>query len=276
MEAEGARGKFGELFVAQNIEGCSMARVISIINNKGGTGKTTTTINLGAALAAKRKRVLLLDMDSQCNLSSALGVANAEQHAGLLCDGTSSIKEAARRVEKMWIVPSTPLLLTYEQQLNNEPGREFLIKEHLEPVQNDFDYVLIDCPPSLGTLSVASLVAADRYIVPMQAENFAFIGLDRILQTAKKVRMRMNAKLELGGILFVKFDPRTNFSKAVIKSLSENELTVNRLYETYIRQDISLMECGAFHQSILEYAPKSRGAEDYRALAKEIERQGNG
>lgn len=253
-----------------------MARVISIINNKGGTGKTTTTINLGAALAARRRRVLLMDMDSQCNLSSALGVANAEQHTGFLCNGTSSIKEAAQRVEKMWIVPSTPLLLSYEQQLNDEPGREFLLKEHLEPVQNDFDYVLIDCPPSLGTLSVASLVAADQYIVPMQAENFAFIGLDRILQTAKKVRMRMNAKLELGGILFVKFSPRTNFSKAVIKSLSENEVTDDRMYNTYIRQDITLMECGAFQKSIFAYAPKSRGAEDYRALAKEIESQSNG
>lgn len=253
-----------------------MARVISIINNKGGTGKTTTTINLGAALAARRRRVLLMDMDSQCNLSSALGVENAEPHTGLLCNGTSSIKEAAQRVEKMWIVPSTPLLLSYEQQLNDEPGREFLLKEHLEPVQNDFDYVLIDCPPSLGTLSVASLVAADQYIVPMQAENFAFIGLDRILQTAKKVRMRMNAKLELGGILFVKFSPRTNFSKAVIKSLSENEVTEDRMYNTYIRQDITLMECGAFQKSIFSYAPKSRGAEDYRALAKEIESQNNG
>lgn len=247
-----------------------MAHIISIINNKGGTGKTTTVLNLGAALARRRKRVLLIDLDSQCNLSSALGMLEPEKHTGSLCEASATVKEIAQKVEKMWLLPSCPQLLDYERQLNSEPGSEFILREQLEPVADDFDYILIDCPPSLGTLSIASLVAAESYIVPMQAENFAFIGLDRILNAAEKVRTRMNPTLKLAGVLFVKFSPRTNFSKAVIKSLSENSLTADKLFNTYIRQDIALMECGAFKQSVFEYAPKSRGAEDYKSLASEI------
>lgn len=247
-----------------------MATVISVINNKGGTGKTTTALNLGAALARHRKRVLLIDLDSQCNLSSALGIVDPPKHSGALIVGECSVGDSAERVEKMWLIPSTPRLLDYERHIANEPGSEFVLRERLDSVQKDFDFILIDCPPSLGTLSLNSLVAADGYIVPMQAENFAFIGLDRILTVTEKVRLRMNPHLTLFGILFVKFSPRTNFSKAVIKSLSENNATADHLFNTYIRQDIALMECGAFKQSVFSYAPKSRGAEDYKSLAKEI------
>jgi chromosome partitioning protein len=137
-------------------------------------------------------------------------------------------------------------------------------------VANDFDFILIDCPPSLGTLSINSMVAANHFIVPMQAENFAFIGLDRIMLISEKVKKRMNPDLDLAGILFVKLDPRTKFSQAVIQSLSENQNFKGKLFNTYIRQDISLMESGAFKQSVYDYAPKSRGADDYNDLAKEI------
>ena len=247
-----------------------MATILSIINNKGGTGKTTTTLNLGAALSRKRKRVLLVDLDSQCNLTSALGIAPGEATMGPVSLGKMPLQEAMVEVGKLKLVPSTPHLLDFEQQLNSEPGREFILREQLTSVADQFDFILMDCPPSLGTLAVSSLVAADGYIVPMQAENFAFIGLDRILDAAFKVHNRMNPRLELAGILFVKFSPRTNFSKAVIKSLSENTTTIDRLFNTYIRQDIALMECGAFKQTIFDYAPKSHGAEDYSLLAKEI------
>ncbi len=161
-------------------------------------------------------------------------------------------------------------MLDYEFQLNNEPGREYMLREQLEKVADDFDFILVDCPPSLGTLSTNSLVAAQRFIVPMQAENFAFIGLDRIMLISEKVKKRMNPDLELGGILFVKLSPRTKFSQAVISSLSENENFTGKLFNTYIRQDISLMESGAFKQSVFDYAPRSRGADDYMDLAKEI------
>lgn len=247
-----------------------MANIISVINNKGGTGKTTTVLNLGAALAKKKKRVLLIDLDSQCNLTSAFGVDVPDKGVGDLLIGKALINDVIIKKGKLSLIPASEKLLDYEFQLNNEPGREYMLREQLEKVNNDFDYILIDCPPSLGTLSTNSLVAAHHFIVPMQAENFAFIGLDRIMLISEKVKKRMNPNLDLAGILFVKLDPRTKFSQAVIHSLSVNENFTGKLFNTYVRQDISLMESGAFKQTVFDYAPKSRGAEDYTDLAKEI------
>jgi chromosome partitioning protein len=247
-----------------------MSNIISVINNKGGTGKTTTVLNLGAALAKKKQRVLLVDLDSQCNLTSAFGSDGTAQGVGELLIGKASINEVIIPNGKLSLIPANEKLLDYEYQLNNEPGREFMLREQLDRVADDYDFVLIDCPPSLGTLSTNSLVAANHFIVPMQAENFAFIGLDRIMLISEKVKKRMNPSLDLAGILFVKLAPRTKFSQAVIQSLSENQNFAGKLFNTYIRQDISLMESGAFKQNVFDYAPKSRGADDYLDLAKEI------
>ena len=247
-----------------------MANIISIINNKGGTGKTTSVLNLGAALTKKRKRVLLVDLDSQCNLTSAFGAETPEIGVGDLLVGGATMDDVMIKNGKLSLIPSSEKLLDFEFQLNNEPGREYMLREQLDKVANDFDFILIDCPPSLGTLSINSMVAANHFIVPMQAENFAFIGLDRIMLISEKVKKRMNPDLDLAGILFVKLDPRTKFSQAVIQSLSENQNFKGKLFNTYIRQDISLMESGAFKQSVYDYAPNSRGADDYNDLAKEI------
>ncbi len=247
-----------------------MANIISIINNKGGTGKTTTVLNLGAALTKKRKRVLLVDLDSQCNLTSAFGAETPEIGVGDLLVGGATMDDVMIKNGKLSLIPSSEKLLDFEFQLNNEPGREYMLREQLDKVADDFDFILIDCPPSLGTLSINSMVAANHFIVPMQAENFAFIGLDRIMLISEKVKKRMNPDLDLAGILFVKLDPRTKFSQAVIQSLSENQNFKGKLFNTYIRQDISLMESGAFKQSVYDYAPNSRGADDYNDLAKEI------
>lgn len=246
-----------------------MAQTISIINNKGGTGKTTTVLNLGAALAKRKQKVLMIDLDSQCNLTSAFGV-EASMGVGELLLGKAQVEDVLLTNGKLSLIPANDRLLEYEYLLNNEPGREYILREHLEKIGDAYDFILIDCPPSLGNLSINSLVAADQFIVPMQAENFAFIGLDRIMLTCEKVKKRMNPELELGGVLFVKLDPRTKFSKAVISSLTENQLFTDRIFNTYIRQDISLMESGAFKQNVLDYAPRSRGASDYLDLAKEI------
>jgi chromosome partitioning protein len=246
------------------------ATVISIINNKGGTGKTTTVMNLAAALGRKGKNVLAIDLDSQCNLSSSSGVAKPEKHIGHILLGECTVNEAITPTEDMALLPSTPKLLDYEYRVSSEPGREYILREALEQVTGRFDYILVDCAPSLGTLAINSLVAADAYIVPMQAENFAYIGLDKILQTADKVKKRMNPGLALAGIILVKHSPRTRFSQAVTDNLQNNTRLKGKLFSTYIRQDIALMESSAFGQSIYEYAPKSRGAEDYRALAKQI------
>jgi chromosome partitioning protein len=247
-----------------------MGIVISVINNKGGTGKTTTTLNLGAAFAEKKKKILLIDLDSQCNLSSSMGINDTNEHVGKLILGEKSIQDLIIERENIDLIASTESLLDYEQRINNEPGREYILSEALQEVKQKYDYVFIDCPPSLGTLSINSLVAADFYIVPMQAENFAFIGLDKILQISEKVKKRMNPKLELGGILFLKLSAKTKFSQAIIANLDNNLLLKDKVFKTRIRQDIALMEASAFGKTIFEYAKSGRGAYDYRKLASEI------
>lgn len=247
-----------------------MAKIFSILNNKGGTGKTTTVLNLGTALANKKKRVLLIDLDSQCNLTSALGLWGVENSICDLFLGKCFISQAVKQNGKISLLPASDKLLEAEFLMSSEPGREYILKEKLEKISDDYDYILIDCPPSLGTLSINSLVAADYFIVPMQAENFAFIGLDRIMSISEKIQKRMNPSLQLAGILFVKLATRTKFSQAVITNLTNNEHFKDKLFSTYIRQDISLMESGAFKQSIFEYAPKSRGSEDYMDFANEL------
>jgi len=247
-----------------------MAIIFTVINNKGGTGKTTTVLNLGAALTRKKKKVLLIDLDSQCNLTSALGLESGGKGIGDLLLGNCSIQDVIIKIGNLHAIPSTERLLDIEFQLNNEPGREYMLREQLEKVSDKYDYIIIDCPPSLNTLSTNSLVAAHYFIVPMQAENFAFIGLDRIMTISEKVKKRMNPGLQIAGILFVKLDHRTKFSHAVISNLSENPNFKGKLFNTYIRQDISLMESAAFKQTIFDYAPKSRGAEDFKDFANEL------
>lgn len=247
-----------------------MATVLTIINNKGGTGKTTTSLNLGAALLKKRKKVLLIDLDGQANLTSSLGLQHLDNHIGDVLIDKVNIKDVITQKTKNHLIPSSEKLLDYEYQVNNEPGREYLLKEALEHVQEQYDFIIIDCAPNLGIYSLNSLVAADFFIVPMQAENFAFIGLDKILQVADKVKKRLNQKLELAGILIVRQAQKTKFSQAVITNIELNPTLKDKLFNTVIRQDISLMECTAFGQSVFEYAPESRGAKDYSAFANEI------
>jgi chromosome partitioning protein len=244
--------------------------IISIINYKGGTGKTTTALNFGAALAKKRNKVLLLDFDSQCNLSLSKGIRNSEKHIGNVLAKKATIEESIVELDNFSLVPSTDDLLDFEFGISNEPGREFIAQEFLNGVRDKFDYIIIDCPPSLGLLSINSLVAADYFIVPMQAENFAFIGLDSILNATQKVTDRMNPKLKLAGILLAKFAPRTKFAKAIISNILANDRLKDKLFDSYIRQDISLMESPAFGQTVFEYAPRSRGTRDYKNFANEF------
>ena len=247
-----------------------MARIFSIINNKGGTGKTTTTLNLGAALSRIGYKVLLVDFDSQCNLSTALGINNAGPHIGSLLLDKCKIDDVLISFESLSLIPGSEKLLEVEYLINNEPGREYLLKEALSQGKNTFDYIFIDCPPSLGILSINSLVAANYFIVPMQTENFAFIGLDIIMHIADKVKKRMNSKLDLAGILLIKFAYRTKFSKAVISNITSSERMKEKLFENHIRQDIALMESPVFGKTVFDYSPKCRGAIDYINLANEI------
>jgi chromosome partitioning protein len=245
--------------------------VISITNNKGGTGKTTTTINLCAALNKKGKKVLLIDLDAQCNLSVATGANANAKHIGEVLVGETNFDAALIKKNNFDIIPSSRLLLSYEYRINAEPDSGYFLKEQLEEKQ--YDFVLIDCPPSLGSLTINALVASDIFIVPMQGENFAYVGLDEILQLTLKIKKRMNPQIELGGILLNKFDIRTKFGQMVYSKLVENHNL--KLYKTQIRQDVSLMECTAFAQDIFEYAPESRGAKDFERLCEEVLAQTN-
>lgn len=227
-------------------------------------------LNLGAAFASLRKKVLLIDLDAQCNLTSSLGINGQKNHIGTMLLGQSAPKETIITSNGLSLIASSEDLSDYVNKIDNEPGRETLLKEALEKVKHLFDYIIIDCSPSMGTLSINSLVAADFYLVPMQAENFAFIGLDKILQIAEKVKKRMNPALELAGIVFVRQSQRTRFSQAVVSNIASNEMLKNKIFKSTIRQDISLMECSAFGKTIFEYLPDGRGALDYLDLAKEI------
>jgi chromosome partitioning protein len=241
-------------------------KVFSITNNKGGTGKTTTTLNLGAALAQKGFNVLLIDLDAQCNLSIASGIKANAHHIGELLVGEATFEETIVMGKNMDILPSSRLLLGFEYRLNIEPDSGYFLKEQLEG--RNYDYVLIDCPPSLGTLTINALVASHFFIVPIQGENFAYVGLDEILQLCTKIRKRMNPNIKLGGVLMNKYDMRTKFSQMVFAKLSENsDIT---LYKSSIRQDVSLMECTAFSESIFDYSADSRGAADFKAFCEEV------
>lgn len=248
----------------------SLALTLSVINHKGGTGKTTTVQNLGAALAALGKNVLLADLDAQCNLSASLGLNGRKPHVGHLLLHEHPVEECLHSSNGLRVIPSSEELSEYISKIDNEPGREYLLRESLETLSDQFDYILLDCSPSMGTLSINSLVAADYFLVPMQAENFAFIGLDKILQIADKVQKRMNPGLQLAGIVFVRQSQKTRFSQAVISNIASNHLLKNKVFRSVIRQDIALMECSAFGKTIFEYLPGGRGARDYMDLAKEI------
>ncbi len=239
---------------------------LAVTNNKGGTGKTTTSLNLGAALARRGFKVLLIDLDSQCNLGLAAGCRQAPHHIGQLLLGEATWEQTLVKGETVDLLPSSRTLLSYEHQLNMEPDSGYLLREQLEG--RSYDYVVIDCPPSLGALTFGALGAANWFVVPMQGENFAYVGLDEILQCVAKVRRRLNPDIQLAGILMNKFDLRTKFGQTVYGKLTSNNTI--RLFKHSIRQDVSLMECTAFGQSVFDYAPSSRGAQDFDGVCEEF------
>ncbi len=243
-----------------------MTRTVSITNNKGGTSKTTTALNLGAALKRAGHRVLAIDLDAQCNLTLGAGHMPGNAHAGTFLLGETSFEETLVETESFDLIPSHKTLLSYEYRINTEPDSAFFLKDYL--FNKQYDFIVIDCPPSLGALTVNALVASDFYLIPMQGENFAYVGLNEILQLTAKIKKRLNPDLELAGILLSKFDHRTKFAQMVYAKLQQN--TNLKLLKSHIRQDVTLMECAAFGKNIFAYAPESRGAKDFDALCQEI------
>ncbi len=247
--------------------------VIGVINQKGGVGKTTTTINLAASLGEQKKKVLLIDLDPQGNSSSGLGVEkrNCEYSSyDCLLNDEVNTEEAIVNTdtEKVWVIPATLDLAGAETELGQVIARETRLADAIDEVKEYFDYVLIDCPPSLGQLTVNALTASDQVIIPIQCEFFALEGLTKIIETINIIKKRLNPNLEVLGVLFTMFDNRTTLTKQVIDQVTE--YFGDKVFDTKIPRTVRLAEAPGFGQSIIEYEPNGKGAKAYRNFAKEV------
>lgn len=247
--------------------------IIAIINQKGGSAKTTTAVNLGATLAENGKKVLLIDVDPQGSSSKWLRCANTEKGIyNVFVENTcisDNIKETS--IEGLTIIPSSQWLIGVEKALAAEVGAETILKRKLAELKRDWDYVLIDCPPALGLLSLNALVAAHEILVPLETRIMALDGLAQLLKTVEMVKDRLNPELKINGIIPCRVDKRTRLSVDVIDELKKR--FNGMVYDTCIRETVKLAECPSFGQPITIYDTKSPGAEDYRTLATEVIRR---
>lgn len=244
-----------------------MAIVISLLNHKGGVGKTTSTINIGAGLVELDKRVLLLDLDPQANLSLSLGVGRQSTTLYEALRGEADLAPVNVR-DNLDVVPSTLDLSGAEMELINEAGREYILRELLEGVRDAYDYVIIDCPPSLGLLTLNALTSSDYVLIPLQTEFLALQGLAKIKQVIQKVKLRLNKKLEIIGVLPTMYDGRKVLNRDVVETIQK--YFGHLVFETYIRDNVALAEAPAQRQDIFAYSSNSPGAEDYLSLSREI------
>lgn len=240
---------------------------ISIVNQKGGTGKTTTSLNLGSALAKLGKSVLLVDMDSQGNLGYSLGLDEGNTISDVF-EGTSELEDIIQEKEGMHIAPSDMRLVDIELSLMDLDDRHTMLDAKLKKQAKKYDYVLIDCPPSLSILAVNSLYASEQVIVPMLMEVLSLQGLDQIIQTIEKINTGYNKQLSIMGILPVMVDKRRKLSQEVKDYILENyDVTI---FDTMIRNNVKASEAPSFGQSVIQYAPTSNSAKDYTDFANEI------
>lgn len=249
-----------------------MGRVIAISNQKGGVGKTTTAINLSACLAEKGKRTLVIDMDPQGNATSGLGIDKDKidyTSYELLRDETT-IWEAVTptMIHGLTVIPADRDLAGAEIELIDTIGREFILKKEVDKVKLNYDFIIIDCPPSLNVLTVNAMTAADTILIPIQSEYYALEGLNDLMHTYELVKSRLNAKLEIEGIVFTMYDARTCLSIQVVDSVKEN--LHQKIYKTIIPRNVRLAEAPSHGLPINLYEPKSAGADAYRNLADEI------
>jgi len=244
-----------------------MANVISLLNHKGGVGKTTSAINIGAGFVELGKRVLLVDLDPQANLSLSLGIPrqNVTIYESLM--GESDLVPFEVR-ENFHVITSSLDLSSAEMELVNEAGREYILRELFAGVEDDYDFIIIDCPPSLGLLTLNALTSSQQVIIPLQTEFLALQGLAKIKQVIQKVKLRLNKELHISGVLATMYDNRKVLNRDVVETIKKYFGPI--LLETYIRDNVALAEAPASRQDIFKYAKSSNGAKDYLAVCKEI------
>ena len=253
-----------------------MGRIIAIANQKGGVGKTTTAINLSASLASMGEKVLALDMDPQGNMTSGLGVNKDEVEKTVydLIIGNAGIEECLCKevIENLDVLPSNINLSAAEIELIGIDNKEYLLKEEVDKIREQYDFVIIDCPPALSMLTINAMTTADSVLVPIQCEYYALEGLSQLIHTIELVQERLNSGLEIEGVVFTMYDARTNLSLQVVENVKDN--LDQTIYKTIIPRNIRLAEAPSYGMPITLYDPKSTGAESYMLLPEEVIHKG--
>lgn len=244
-----------------------MGIIISLLNHKGGVGKTTSAINIGAGMVELGKKVLLIDLDPQANLTLSLGIPRQKVTIYEALRGEGDLEPYTAK-PGMDVVVSSLDLSGAEMELINEAGREYILRELFTPFMEQYDYILIDCPPSLGLLTLNALTCSQYIIIPLQTEFLALQGLAKIKQVIDKVKFRLNKNLEIGGVIATMYDSRRVLNRDVVETIIK--YFGEKVFKTYIRDNVALAEAPAQRKDIFDYSPKSSGAEDYLNLCREI------
>ena len=244
-----------------------MSKVISISNHKGGVGKTTSAINIGFGLNKLGKKILLIDLDPQANLSQSLGIIEPGKTIYGALRGDYDI-EPIEIVKGLDIIPSTLDLSGAEVEMSGEAGREYILRELIDPLRGSYDYILIDNPPSLGLLTINSFTASDEVFIPLQAQYLALQGLTKLIEVIDKIKRRLNKDLRIGGVFITQYDGRKVLNRNVVATIEAH--FKDEVFKTRVRDNIALAEAPAQGLDIFRYNPKSYGAEDYLSLSKEI------